>query len=133
LKHPVYQNMNPNVLGTKALIQKLTTVLYTHIRNCLPQITAEINNKIHDCEERLKDLGPTLPADAKEKMRLIYEMITHYADEFNNQILGKYDIRRGQTIKSEISGGALIKMMFADLYNNFINVKATKDISDEHI
>jgi len=30
---------------------------------------------MRECEERLRELGPALPSDSKEKMRLIYEKI----------------------------------------------------------
>jgi hypothetical protein len=52
-------------------------------------------------------------------------MITHYVEEFNNQILGKYDISRFQAQKSEISIGARVKILFENLYKNFLNLMAT--------
>lgn len=60
--------MDPKYLGTKALITKLTTVLYNHIKTYLPTIYNEIKEKIKDCEDRLRDLGPPLPRDNKEKL-----------------------------------------------------------------
>lgn len=40
-------------------------------------------------------------------------MITDYTEQFKNQIKGKYDERRMNVkLKTEISGGAMIKMMF---------------------
>lgn len=66
-KHPVYSKMDPKYLGTKALVNKLTTVLFYHIREFLPKIVVEIREKIRECEDRLKELGPTLPADNRER------------------------------------------------------------------
>lgn len=39
---PVYSSMPSGLVGTKSLTNKLTDVLYTHIRTCLPEIIAEI-------------------------------------------------------------------------------------------
>jgi len=60
--------MPPNILGTKALISKLSIVMFEHIRKFLPAIIKEINAKIKECEERLRDLGPALPSNSKEKL-----------------------------------------------------------------
>ena len=55
--------MDPKYLGTKALTQKLSSCLFNHIRNILPAIIKEIKDKLRECEERLKDLGPSLPRE----------------------------------------------------------------------
>ena len=34
--HPVYSSIPKEYLGSKALISKLTTILFQHIRHCLP-------------------------------------------------------------------------------------------------
>lgn len=90
--------MDPKFLGTRALISKLTNVLYYHIRKHLPNIFKEITDKIKDCEDKLKDLGPPLPKDNKEKMHLIYNMITDFTENFKNTIKGKYDSKRTATV-----------------------------------
>jgi hypothetical protein len=59
--HPVYSTMPPNMLGTDILTQKLTKVMFTHIKHNLPEITKEIKEKLREVEERLRDLGPPLP------------------------------------------------------------------------
>lgn len=55
--------MDPKMLGTKALTDKLTNVLFNHIRSLLPAIIKEIHDKISECETRLRELGPSLPVD----------------------------------------------------------------------
>jgi dynamin 1-like protein len=59
--HPVYSTMPPGLLGTEVLSQKLTKVMFTHIKHNLPEIAKEIKEKQRDIEDRLKDLGPPLP------------------------------------------------------------------------
>lgn len=79
-------------------------------------------------------MGPPLPKESKERMHLIFNMITEYSEQFKNSITGKYDSMRSQQV-TELSGGAMIKMMFNDLFEDFVQkgYKATKDYNDKDI
>jgi len=131
--HPVYSTLPPGHVGTEALTQKLTKVLFSHIRSTLPEIAKEIQNKIKECEERLRDLGEPLPSSQKEKMQLLWNMITDFTENFKNNIRGKYDPKRNTKVSGEISGGAKIKLMFQELYSDFLEKKPTQNMSDDHI
>ncbi len=50
------------MLGTGNLTKRLTKVLFTHIKNYLPEIVKEINALKKDIDEKLKNLGPPLPS-----------------------------------------------------------------------
>jgi len=50
-------------LGTRALIESLTTVLFQNIRRCLPEIMREIDKKAEECDDKLRRLGPSMPTD----------------------------------------------------------------------
>ena len=122
--HPVYSTMPPGVLGTDILTNKLTKVLFTHIKHNLPEITKEIREKIREIEDRLRDLGPPLPLEGTEKMHLLWNMITDFVTIYKNTITGKFDSKRyaGSAIapgKKEISGGAKIKLHFYGLYKQY--------------
>lgn len=67
-------------------------------------------------------------------MQLIWTMITDFTENFKNTIKGKYDQRR-TNINSELSGGAVIKMMFNELYEDFIQkgYRATREYTDKDI
>ena len=84
--HPIYSTMPNEYTGTDALTQKLTKVLYSHIRLYLPDIYKEIVTKMNECEDRLKDLGTALPQDNSEKLHLLWEMTTSFCENFKNQI-----------------------------------------------
>lgn len=60
--HPIYSTMPQELLGTANLTKKLTKVLFTQIRNYLPEIVKEINVNRKDLEEKLRNLGPALPS-----------------------------------------------------------------------
>ena len=70
-RHEVYSSLPPGLLGTEALTQKLTKVLFTHIKNFLPEIIKETMIRIKECEERLRDLGPSTPSDLKQRLQLL--------------------------------------------------------------
>jgi vacuolar protein sorting-associated protein 1 len=58
--------------------------MFHHIRAFLPKIIKEISEKVKDCEERLKDLGPPLPTSTKEKMNLLWHIISDFSENYKN-------------------------------------------------
>lgn len=134
--HPVYSTMPQGMLGCDVLTTKLTRILFTHIKHNLPEIIREIRAKLSETEEELKDLGPPLPSSQADKMHVLWNMITEFVQTYKNQIQGKYDARRQNPTKvggpgrSELSGGARIKMGFYKLYAEYDNFNATQEYSD---
>ena len=55
--------MPASLLGIANLTNKLTKILFTHIKHSLPEITKEIKDRIRDTENELRDLGPPMPHD----------------------------------------------------------------------
>jgi GTP-binding protein EngB required for normal cell division len=88
--HPVYSTMPPGFLGIETLTQKLTKILFHHIRSYLPEIMKEISIKIKDCEDRLKELGTSLPTTTKDKVQLLWQLITKFTENFKNALSGRY-------------------------------------------
>lgn len=67
-------------------------------------------------------------------MQLVWEKITEFTDNFKNSISGKYDPKRAMGMNSELSGGAIIKMMFNELYEQYSDkYKATSGYTDKDI
>jgi GTP-binding protein EngB required for normal cell division len=135
--HAVYSTMPPGHCGTDNLTARLTKVFFNHIKRSLPEVLKEINIKIKDCEERLKILGTPLPSTSKEKLHLLWNMITSFVENFKNTLKGKYDAKHSKSLKiaGDLSGGAKIKMMFGELYGTYLDstYKATADYSDRDI
>ena len=131
--HSVYSTLPQENLGTVSLTKKLTRVLFTHIKNYLPQIVKEINIKRKDVEEGLRDLGPPLPSDATEKMQLLWNMVTEFCTNFKNTIGGRYITSQDKVTKG-VSGGARIKSYYYKIYREYIgNYSATSAYSDVDI
>lgn len=67
-------------------------------------------------------------------MQMVWEKITEFTDNFKNSISGKYDPKRAMGMNSELSGGAIIKMMFNELYDQYSDkYKATSGYTDKDI
>lgn len=131
--HPVYSTVPSENLGTHSLTKKLTKVLFTHIKNYLPQIVKEINVKRRDVEEGLRMLGPPLPSDPTEKLQLLWNMITEFCQNFKNTIAGRYISTQDKSSKG-VSGGARIKHYYYKIYKEFIGTySATSAYSDVDI
>jgi len=135
--HPVYSTMPPGYCGTDHLTTKLTKVFFNHIKKSLPEVQKEISAKIKDCDDRLKILGTPLPSTQKEKLHLLWNMITGFVENFKNTLKGKYDAKhsKNQKLTGELSGGAKIKLMFNELYGTYLesSYKATSDYQDKDI
>jgi hypothetical protein len=129
--HPIYSSINANLLGTDVLTQKCSKIMFTHIKSHLPDIMKEIKEKINQINYRLKDLGPPMPSNTKEKAHLLYNMVTEFCNLFKSTISGKYDHRRDRNSSKDIYGGARLKMLLENLYREFTGkYRATKDLTD---
>jgi len=128
--------MPKGCLGCGVLTTKLSRILFTHIKHNLPEIIKEIRAKSNETEEELRDLGAPMPASQSEKMHVLWNMITEFVQTYKNQIQGKYDPKRqnlsraGGPQRSELSGGAKIKMGFYKLYGEYEDFNATQEYSD---
>jgi len=133
--HPIYSTMPPGYLGIETLTQKLTKIMFHHIRNYLPEILKEINLKMKDCEDRIKDLGTALPTNTKEKIHLLWSLATKFTENFKNALAGRYDAKLESVLDLEVSGAAHIKAMFSELYGNYVtgDYRATEDYTDRDI
>eukprot|EP01071_Lankesteria_metandrocarpae_P002982 Lankesteria_metandrocarpae@DN2682_c0_g1_i1.p1 len=141
-EHPVYCKLPAHVLGTKSLVEKLTKVLFRHIRSFLPDIKNEINTKIRSVSSRLDELGVGVPVEASDKVQLMWTMITDYCEIFKNTIRGKYDKRlqtyyegmsdsRGGIV--DITGGAYVRNIFYELLGEYVERNITADMTDYDI
>ena len=133
-RHEIYSTMPPGYLGTDVLSKRLTEVMFTHIKSFLPEIIRETMLRIKDCEDRLRELGPSAPSDMKSKLQLLWNMVTDFCELFKNTIRGKFDKRANSRITKDLAGGATIKLTFNNLLGDFSgNYQATHDYSDDDI
>ncbi|PFH31932.1 dynamin-related protein DRPB [Besnoitia besnoiti] len=133
--HPTYRLLPPHLLGVHSLVDKLTKVLFRHIKNFLPEIKKEIAGKTRVVLDRLQELGDGVPMEASERAQLLWTAITDYVEIFKNTIRGKYDKRLQMYFdhQKDITGGSQIRTIFNELLEEFNDRKVTEDISDYEI
>jgi len=133
--HPIYSTMPQGYLGTDVLAQKLTHVMFNHIKGFLPEIMRETMYRIKECEDKSKELGPSTPAEPRQKVQLLWNMVTDFCEIFKNTIRGKFDRKTSSRVTKDIAGGATIKGYFNSLLQEFSakDFKATEGYSNEDI
>lgn len=87
--HQVYRNIDTRYLGTRSLTKRLTEVLEKNINKHLKSILNEVNEKAKECEAVIKSLGEPLPKDGKEKIHLIWKILTQFTERYIGDIKGK--------------------------------------------
>jgi hypothetical protein len=120
--------------GTQTLSNKLTQILYTHIKHNLPDIVREITERIQEVSERLEELGPPMPEDMSEKMQIAWTMVMEFCTRFKYAIEGKAQIQKERKEKDrKYQGGAQIKIMYYHLFKDYAKAdyRITKDYDDE--
>ena len=120
--HPVYSTMPTNIIGTDALIQKLTKIFYNHIKSVMPDIYQEVLSMITESEERLKELGTPLPSSESEKTHFFWQVITQFCEAFKIQLTGKYDMKAPPEA-NDASSALTIRQMYSGLFSEFMNKK----------
>ena len=121
--HAAYRHLPREVLGTKALVGKLTSVMYRHMKNVLPSILKEINHKIKNCEANMAKLGEPIPDDNKEKLDAIWREISVFYDKFKSHIKGEFieTYSKVDKQKMRILASAQIYILFNNLYKDMMN------------
>eukprot|EP00439_Symbiodinium_sp_Y106_P014962 s3690_g2.t1 len=136
--HRIYSKLPPGMTGTPVLIDKLTQILFKHIRRFLPEIKKEINEKRRSVQDRLDELGEGVPLETAERVQVMWTLVTDYCEMFKNTIRGKYD-RKLQRYMCNLpgsgsgSGGAKIRTIMNDFLIEFMETKITADMSDDDI
>lgn len=143
MNHPVYRSLPKDCYGTDTLTQKLSRIMYAHIRAALPEIIKEISEKLRSVEERIKELGTPLPTTDSQRMQLLWGMINSFVTAFRNKITGKFDMKamqlkkEKQSVQPDLTGGAKIKSAFFELYGeyskpDYVVTRDLKDLEIEH-
>mmetsp|Transcript_42765 Transcript_42765/g.118084 ORF Transcript_42765/g.118084 Transcript_42765/m.118084 type:complete len:811 (+) Transcript_42765:75-2507(+) len=139
--HRLYGKLPPGLVGTPVLIEKLTQVLFKHIRRFLPEIKKEINEKRRGVQDRLDELGQGVPLEEHERVQVMWTMITDYCEMFKNTIRGKYDRKLQRYVASlpggsgemSMSGGARVRGTMNEFLRDFMETAITDEMSNEDI
>ncbi|CRH00325.1 dynamin-like protein, putative [Plasmodium relictum] len=132
--HPVYKKLPPSLYGTNSLTDKLTKVLLRHIKNFLPDIKVEINDKMRLINDKLYELGNNVPIDATKKTQILWSMISDYCEIFKNTLKGKYDKRLQVFIENnDIICGLKVRSIFNEFLDDYVGKNVTSELTDNDI
>lgn len=136
--HRVYSKLPPGLVGTPVLIDKLTQILFKHIRRFLPEIKKEINEKRRSVQDRLDELGQGVPLQEGERVQVMWTLVTDYCEMFKNTIRGKYDRKLQRYMcnlpqSGNVSGGARVRGIMNDFLLDFTEGGITAEMSDDDI
>ncbi|CAE7330308.1 vps1 [Symbiodinium natans] len=138
--HRLYSKLPPGLVGTSTLIDKLTQILFKHIRRFLPEIKKEINERRRTVQDRLEELGQGIPLEDHGRVQLMWTMITDYCEMFKNTIRGKYDRKLQRYMfnlqggdSSSMSGGAHVRQVMNDFLADYLDVPMTAEMTDDDI
>ncbi|OCT93745.1 MX dynamin-like GTPase 1 L homeolog isoform X1 [Xenopus laevis] len=77
------------------LAEKLTNELVDHIVKTLPALDTQIRKKLNEAEEKLRNLGTSVPDSETEKLRFLIDKITRFAGAIINATQGDEEMTNG--------------------------------------
>ena len=98
-----YKNTGKSLTGITALRKNLSQIYYDHLKKTLPQITNEVEERLHSLEPELAKLGSHCPDGVAEGHNYIYSQLTGFCNSYRgciNDRREKYHI--GREIKEQM-------------------------------
>ncbi|KAL8272136.1 hypothetical protein Esti_003979 [Eimeria stiedai] len=133
--HPVYGHMNSQYFGIPSLVEKLTRVLFLHIKHVLPEIRREIQTKSRGVQNRIYELGEGVPGEARDRAQLLWTAITDYVEVIKSAIRGKYDKRLQKYFDQDqcLTIGSCIRHEYTTLLEDFCDRSISDEITDKQV
>lgn len=141
-RHPIYSTLSSDLLGTRALIDRVSSILFDMIKIALPKIKNEIVERKKKAKDQFDICGEEMPETDERKQELIFKMVRAFKNNFDQEITGKFchEIssnknrrekvkKMGETITFQLNG------LFSGLYEDFTDkeFRITGDYTDEYI
>lgn len=137
-KHPVYSVLPAELLGTRALIDKMSAVLHRMIQAYLPKLRSEVGARIKRARTQLEGLGEEFPESEEKKLELVFKLVRKFKDNFDQAVNGKYyhqkltrkrEKRDAETITFQLNA------QFADLFKRYAasDFRISADLTNEQI
>lgn len=138
-KHPIYSTLPIELLGTRSLINRVSSLLFKMIEKSLPRIKKEIFERKKKAKISLESLGNEFPEKEEHKMELVFMLVRQFKENFNQEINGKYFHRKidRKSLRSSKRETITFQLnsLFKDLYKEFSNKdhEITADYTDDFI
>lgn len=122
--------------GTKNLSRTLNQILMAHIRECLPEIKATINNLLSNVQINLDSLGESIDElNNSHKGAALLRILSQFASNFRDRVDGKAASTESHSSEvTELFGGARIAYIFNEIYGKRLQqLDPLEGLSDEDI
>jgi len=124
--HKIYSKLeDKSRLGVVNLSLTLSNILLNKIREYIPDISCEVNNRLIETEHSLVKFKKSIPDNISENKDFIINLfITNFSTDLNNSIENK---------SIDLNYGRSIKQNFVDYRNEINNLKILDTIDDKLI
>jgi len=124
--HKIYSKLeDKSRLGVVNLSLTLSNILLNKIREYIPDISFEVNNRLVETEQSLVKFKKSIPDNISENKDFILNLfITNFTENLNNSIENK---------SIELNYGRKIKQNFIDYRNEINNINILEKIDDKLI
>ena len=142
-KHPIYSTMPTELLGTRSLIDKTSSILYNMIKTSLPKIQREILERKRKAKEQLDLMGEDFPDTEERKLEMVFKLVRRFKDNYEQELYGKYfhepiASKKDKEKQSKRSADTItfsLNKIFHELYEEFSdkNFRVTKEYTNDYI
>ena len=130
--HPAYRQIASRT-GVPFLTKNLNTVLIHHIRDCLPELKARINQMLRDVRDELMTLGSSAASsDPSGKGHMLLKLLHNFGQQFSDALDGRN--AGAAEMLTELYGGARISFIFNEIFGKKLKeLDPFEGLSDEDI
>lgn len=139
-RHPIYSSLPAELLGTRALVDRLSTILQRMIHAYLPRLKAEVSARLRRVRGQLEALGEEFPGSEEKKLELIFKLVRQFKDNFDQAVNGRYfhqkaARRRERKEKDAETITFQLDAQFGELFRKFSapEFRVSADLLDEQI
>ncbi|KAI7886945.1 hypothetical protein K492DRAFT_139913 [Lichtheimia hyalospora FSU 10163] len=116
-QHPAYRNIS-NRCGTKFLSKQLNHILYTRIKEKLPELRTKLSSLVSQTQQELNQYGdPAFTTGAVHRGSLILKLLTKFANDF----VAAIDGTSSEMSTKELCGGARIYFIFNNVFGSALD------------
>jgi len=126
--HPVYSKLNSdekNRLGTENLRSKLVLILSEKVKQCLPDISRQINEKYNEVCGELMTMGSDIPDGIFEKQSYINHLVVNFCTKFVHTLEG--------SDKGNYNVGRIIKDGFNEYRKKISTINPINEMDPKYI
>lgn len=139
-KHPDYSTLSTEQLGTRSLIDKMSSILFKMIQGFLPQLKGEIATRVRAVKQQVDGLGEEFPEEEEKKLELVFKLVRKFKDCFDQAINGRFLFEKAAARKDKKAHDQetitfQLNTQFSDLFKRYAEpgYRASNDLTDEQI